>query len=80
MGYQIEAFLEDGKPALRIYDAMSHKLYLSWNYIEQHESGNQHSPNELKRLFRELILLTCKQDIHNVRIFNAEKIKQCKEY
>jgi len=71
MGYQIDAFLEDGKPALRIYDAEKRQLYLSWNYNETADNEPSHSPNELKRLFRELILLTCKQGMHNIRVFNA---------
>ena len=68
MGYQIEAYLDNGKPALKIYDQDKHNLCLFWAY-----SGDHSSNKEIKQLFRELILLTCKQDLHNVRVFNLGK-------
>lgn len=68
MGYKIEAFLQGGKPSLKIYDIKNQDLCLSWTYCA---NNNQKCSNsEIQRLFRELILLTCKQDIHNVRVFN----------
>ena len=68
MGYQIEAFLDAGRPALKIYDIDKNALCLSWCY--QGECEDPESQNEIQRLFRELLLLTCKQDLHNVRVFN----------
>lgn len=68
MGYQIEAYIEDGKPSLKIYDIKQQSLCLSWTYSSVPEE--QRSQKEVHRLFRDLLLLTCKQDIHNVRVFN----------
>ena len=68
MGYQIEAYLDAGKPALKIYDISKKDLCLSWRY--QGECKDPESHSEIQRLFRELLLLTCKQDLHNVRVFN----------
>jgi len=68
MGYQIEAYLESGKPALKIYDIDKKDLCLSWCYQGKCEDPESHT--EIQRLFRELLLLTCKQDLHNVRVFN----------
>ena len=68
MGYQIEAFLDEGKPALKIYDVSKKSLCLSWTFHgDNDESSSRH---EIQRLFRDLLLLTCKQDMHNVRVFN----------
>jgi len=68
MVYQIEAFLDQGKPALKIYDAAEQSLCLSWTY--HGDATEKNSRQEVQRLFRQLLLLTCKQDIHNVRVFN----------
>ncbi|WP_196139040.1 hypothetical protein [Aliikangiella sp. G2MR2-5] len=65
MGYKIEAFLDQGRPALRIYDINQHSLCLSWVY-----QGEAENNSEIHKLFRQLLLLTCKQDLHNVRVFN----------
>ncbi|MET1257361.1 hypothetical protein [Aliikangiella maris] len=68
MGYQIEAFLNDGKPSLKIYDSKRELLYLSWTY---HETPDEHQlPQAIHELFRDLLLLSCKQDIHNIQQFN----------
>ena len=68
VGYQIEAYLEEGKPSLKIYDLSKQSLCLFWTY--NGEANEQTSKQEIHQLFRELLLLTCKQDIHNVRVFN----------
>lgn len=68
MGFQIEAFLDDGKPSLKIYDIQRQCLCLSWTYSNSNSGPG--SQQEVHRLFRELLLLTCKQDMHNVRVFN----------
>ncbi len=70
MGYQIEAYLENGQPALKIYDVDKQDLCLSWRY-RKNQNG-QESQSEIHRLFRELLLLTCQQDLHNVRVFNLQ--------
>ena len=67
MGYQIEAFIENGKPSLKIYDITQGKLCLNWSFSGQLE--NSDSVQEVHRLFRQLLLLTCKQDLRNVRVF-----------
>ena len=74
MGYKIEAFLDNGKPALKIYDIAMQSLCLSWTF--HGESGEVSSRSEIQRLFRELLLLTCKQDMHNVRVFNLQPVSQ----
>lgn len=68
MGFQIEAFLDDGKPSLKIYDLQRQALCLSWTY--NNSNSEPRSQQEVHQLFRELLLLTCKQDMHNVRVFN----------
>lgn len=68
MGYQIEAYLDNGKPTLKIYDFEDKSPCFSWTYQEDEKEA--HSRQELKRLFKALLLLTCKQEIKNVRTFN----------
>lgn len=68
MGYQIEAYLEEGKPVLKIYQGRNKALCLSWQYNKSLRSLD--AETEIHRLFRQLLLLTCKQDLHNVRVFN----------
>ncbi len=68
MGYQIEAYLDNGKPTLKIYDIKRQALCLSWTYAKSLDATA--SECEVHRLFRELLLLTCKQDMHNIRVFN----------
>jgi hypothetical protein len=72
MGYRIEAFLDDGKPSLNIFEIDHNTPCLSWTFNE--EVNHQHSEGELHRLFRKLLLLTCKQDLSNVRMFSLAKI------
>ena len=71
MGYRIEAFLDKGKPSLNIYEIDQPNPCLTWTFTEQ--VNEEHSQGELHRLFRKLLLLTCKQDIGNVRVFCLSK-------
>lgn len=68
MGYKIEACLENGKPSLKIYDWAKGELCLSWSY----QGDQSHNQSEINRLFKDLLLLTCKQEIRNVRIFKLQ--------
>ena len=63
MGYRIEAFLNKGKPSLKIYEINQTNPCLTWTFNEK--VSEEHSEGELHRLFRKLLLLTCKQDISN---------------
>jgi hypothetical protein len=67
MGYRIEAFLNDGKPSLKIFEINQSNPCLTWTFSGKID--DQHSESELHRLFRKLLLLTCKQDLGNVRMF-----------
>lgn len=71
MGYRIEAFLNKGKPSLKIYEINQTNPCLTWTFNEK--VSEEHSEGELHRLFRKLLLLTCKQDISNVRMFSLTK-------
>ncbi|MFQ3261032.1 hypothetical protein [Reinekea sp.] len=71
MSYHINAWLEDGKPQLQIVDAQSKAICMSWSYAPNKEQSYKER-HEIQRLFKELLLLTCKQDISNCRIFNVK--------
>ena len=68
MGYYIYAWLENGNPQLQIIEAESKSICLSWSY--QATNANYDS-KEIQRLFRDLLLLTCKQEMGNYRIFEV---------
>lgn len=70
MSYHINAWLEDGDPRLEILDAHSKSVCMSWSY-KSRESLERKDKTEIQRLFRELILLTCKQMVANCRVFEA---------
>ncbi|MGD8975994.1 MAG: hypothetical protein PVG91_00205 [Gammaproteobacteria bacterium] len=62
MGYHIYAWLDEGQPKLRIIDAGSDSVCLDWSY----QGGQVQDPNakkEIQRLFRDLLLLTCRQSL-----------------
>ena len=62
MGYHIYAWLDEGQPKLRIVDAGSDSVCLDWSY----QGGHAQDPNakkEIQRLFRDLLLLTCRQTL-----------------
>ena len=69
MSYHIYAWLEKGIPHLQIKDSESKSTYLSWSY---QTTESNYDKQEIQRLFRELILLTCKQKMDNYRIFEAK--------
>ena len=71
MSYQIEAFLKQGKPSLKIWDSRDHSLCLSWTYQGSDINRNKNIQNEVHRLFRQLLLLTLKEDVNNVRVFQV---------
>lgn len=62
MGYLIYASLQEGKPKLEIVDAQSERTCMSWHY-EQDLDKELENRNEFQRLFRELLLLSCKQKL-----------------
>lgn len=69
MGYHIYAWLDDGRPKLRVVDAGSQSVCLDWSY--EAGSGEQaEARKEIQRLFRELLLLTCRQSLTPVRRFS----------
>ena len=74
MGYYIYASLENGDPQLEIVDADSKSTCLSWRYQSENSDKN-YDKKEIQRLFRELLLLTCKQEINNYRVFGLQSIK-----
>jgi hypothetical protein len=73
MSFHINAWLENGDPKLQIIDAQSKCVCMSWSYKAKH-GIEETSKHELQNLFRELLLLTCKQDISNCRVFSAKPL------
>ncbi len=75
MGFYIYAWLDDANPRLQIIDAQSGSICVSWSYRGVAKNGvnknRDTDKNEIKRLFRDLILLTCQQEMNNSRIFKA---------
>ncbi|MCO7223920.1 hypothetical protein [Pleionea sp. CnH1-48] len=69
MGYRIYAWLNEGKPCLRIYKDDSDTACVEWDYqLANEQSGDE--GKEIQRLFRQLLLLTCEQELNqNVRLF-----------
>ncbi len=73
MGYYIYAWLEKGKPQLQIIDAKSNSVCLSWSYQLSINEKNG-DKKAIQRLFRQLLLLTCKQELSNYRVFEMRPI------
>jgi len=71
MGYYIYAWLENGNPQLQIVDTQSESVCVTWSYQDPDHVGLG-DKKEIQRLFRDLLLLTCKQEMNNCRIFKAE--------
>lgn len=65
MGYFIYASLVEGKPNLKIVDASSQQTCVNWHYEKDGDNvGDRYADRqEIQRLFRELLLLTCKQNL-----------------
>ncbi|MBU2865072.1 hypothetical protein QWZ13_14645 [Reinekea marina] len=70
MSYHINAWLENGVPQLQVIDAQTKRVCMNWSYQSESEPSEQQK-HEIQRLFRELLLLTCKQDIANCRVFRV---------
>ena len=73
MSYHINAWLENGDPQLQIIDAQSKSVCMSWSYTAKRGSTGK-DKNEIQTLFRELLLLTCKQEMSNSRVFKARPL------
>ena len=58
-GYLIYAKLHDGRPVLEVVDAQSQQLCLSWDCPSVHEA----SAHDVQKLFRQLMLLSCRQNL-----------------
>lgn len=70
MGYQIEACIENGKPNLKIYDMTQGDLCLDWHF--DGDLASDQTKQEVHHLFRQLLLLTCKQELRNIRLFELK--------
>lgn len=68
MSWHIYAWLEAGRPRLQVTEAGTENPVLDWT-CRSSEGEQGVDPCELKRLFRELILLSCRQEAANVRVF-----------
>ena len=73
MGYYINAWIENGAPQLQIIDAHSKSVCLSWSYSVTNRAKTD-DKKEIQRLFRELLLLTCKQEVSNYRVFEVRPL------
>lgn len=65
MYWHIHAWLEQGHPRLRICDAHSRTAVLDWTG----DPARAADRGSVQALFRDLILLSCRQDCANVRVF-----------
>jgi hypothetical protein len=59
-GYFIYANIHDGKPSLQVVDADSQRTCLEW---EGREVRPELSDQDLRELFRRLLLLSCRQKL-----------------
>ncbi len=69
MSYHIEAYLDQGNPTIKIWDSEKQALHLNWSYRASEADHNDKLQKEVHQLFRQLLLLTLKQDVKNVRVF-----------
>ena len=58
-GYLIYAKLQEGRPVLQVVDAETKRVCLNWDCASVNDAG---AP-ELQKLFRQLMLLTCRQSL-----------------
>ncbi|RLA24210.1 MAG: hypothetical protein DRQ61_01660 [Gammaproteobacteria bacterium] len=72
MSFHIYAWLENGIPRLQVIEAHSGAIYLSWRYQETNQDSQPKGKKEIQRLFKDLLLLTCKQEMKNCRLFKTE--------
>lgn len=75
MGYYIYAWLEHGDPRLRVVDVQTGSICLRWDYRSSDRLTSS-DKKEIQRLFRDLLLLTCRQESRNIRSFNIHPIQQ----
>lgn len=71
MGYYIYAWLEKGRPQLQIVDVETESICVTWSYHDKTDWDHK-DKKEIQRLFRDLLLLTCKQELNNCRVFGAK--------
>jgi len=69
MSYYIYAWLESGIPQLQIIESQSKSICLSWSY---QATDDNYDKKEIHWLFKDLLLLTCKQKMDNYRIFEIK--------
>jgi hypothetical protein len=77
MGYYIYAWLEEGNPNLEIVDAESKRTCMRWAYSEGESKPDARwssDKNEIQKLFRQLLLLTCQQEFSNCRVFGMQDV------
>lgn len=72
MGYYIYAWLDNGNPQLQVVEAKSNAVCISWSY--QASDNEVYERKEIQRLFRDLLLLTCKQEMGNCRVFTEQPV------
>ena len=58
-GYLIYAKLQEGRPVLQVADAETQRVCLNWDCASVNDAG---AP-EVQKLFRQLMLLTCRQSL-----------------
>ncbi|MGH8548023.1 MAG: hypothetical protein ACRERU_05385 [Methylococcales bacterium] len=75
MGYYIYAWLEHGDPRLRIVDVQTGSICLRWDYRKS-DRLKFSDKKEIQRLFRDLLLLTCRQESQDIRLFNIRPTQQ----
>ncbi len=74
MGYYIYTWFDNGNPQIQVVEAQSKKVCLSWSY-QAPEKGNKYDKKEIQRLFKDLLLLTCKQKMENYRVFGGNPVE-----
>ncbi len=65
MSFHIFATVDHGTPDLVIRNAITGRTVLRWR------GCNASADSETRRLFRELILLSCCQEMSNARVFSV---------
>ena len=67
MTLNIKAWMQDGKSYLEILDTRSGEVQLRWSHDPA--DGSERGSSATQQLFRDLLLLSCKQDLCNGRLF-----------
>ncbi len=63
MGYHIHARLEEGRPCVRVVDAISGRECLNWCCSCQPGMDEKAAQQEMHRLVSKLLLLSCQQEL-----------------